>query len=114
MKKALFVLALVLLVLSLAQCSLFFTTVQYQVTSGDTEPMQILYQSGGEMTEVTANTYWTYEFDIFADDLPELSFIRVFKSSGVDFTVSIEENSIQVAADTRTPPNTIELYRVVE
>jgi hypothetical protein len=114
MKKALFVLAVVLLVLSLAQCSLFFTTVQYLVTSGDTEPMQILYQSGGEMTEVTANTYWTYEFDIFADDLPELGFIRVSKSSGAAFTVSIEENGVQVATDTRTPLDTIELYHVVE
>lgn len=114
MKRIAILLAVVLVVFGLTQCSLFFTTVQYQVTSGDTEPMQILYQSGGEMTEVTANTYWTYELDIFADDRPELSFIRVSKSSGTSFTVSIEEDGNQVATDTRAPPDTIELYHVVE
>ncbi len=100
--------------MSLAQCSLFFTNVQYKVTSGDTEPMQILYQSGGDLTDVTANNYWTYEFDIFAKDVPELCFIRVTKSTGADFTVVIEENNIVVATDTRTPPATIELYHVAE
>jgi hypothetical protein len=114
MKKLATLLAIVLLVFSLAQCSLFTTKIKYLVTSADTEPMQILYQAGSDMTEVTANNFWNYEVDILTSDKPQLAFIRVSKSSGTPFTVEIQKDNVQVATDTKTPLATIELYHVVE
>lgn len=114
MKKLAVLLAIVLLVFSLAQCSLLTAKSRYIVTSADTEPMQILYQSGGALDAVTANNYWNYEFDVLNSDKPQLTFIRVVKSSGTNFTVTIEEDGVQVATDNKLPPATIELYHVVE
>ena len=114
MKKLAVLLAIVLLDFSLAQCSLLTAKSRYIVTSADTEPMQILYQSGGDLDAVTANNYWNYEFDILNSDKPQLTFIRVFKSSGANFTVVIEEDGVQVKSATLAPSATIELYHVVE
>jgi hypothetical protein len=84
------------------------------VTSGDTETFEIMYQSDGDMTEVSSNTYWTYAHDVLGSDAPQLAFIRVSKSTGASFTVEIQEDGTTVAIDTKTPPATIDLYYVVE
>lgn len=59
----------------------------HEKTSGDAETMQILYQAGGNLTELTSNNSWSYELDILTTDNPELAFIRVSKRPGTDFTV---------------------------
>jgi hypothetical protein len=114
MKKPLLLLGVVLLVFALAQCSLFVTEIKYLVTSADTEPFEILYESDGDMTEVTADNYWVYSHDVLGTDKPQLAFIRVSKSFGTPFTVEIQEEGVTVATNTQTPPSTIELFHVIE
>jgi ABC-type glycerol-3-phosphate transport system substrate-binding protein len=115
MKKTLILLGAILLVFALVQCSLFSTEIKYLVTGGDTEPYEILYESDGEMTEVTSNNYWVYTHDVFSSDKPQLAFIRVSKASGsVPFTVEIQEDGVTVATDTKLSGNTIELFHVIE
>lgn len=114
MKKVTILAGIVLLVLALGQCSLFMTEIKYLVTSGDTETFEIIYQSDGDMTEVSSMTYWTYAHDVLGSDAPLLAFIRVSKSTGASFTVEIQEDGTTVAIDTKTPPATIDLYYVVE
>ena len=114
MKKTLVLLGVILLVFALAQCSLFVTEIKYLVTSGDTEPFEILYESDGNMTEVTSNNYWVYSHDVLGSDKPQLAFIRVSKSIGADFTVEIQEDGVKVATDTKPSGNTIVLYHVIE
>ena len=64
MKKTIIVLAIGLLVFSLAQCNLFTTTIGYEVTSSDTSSFHIYYTSDvSDLTEVTTDTSWTKSVD---------------------------------------------------
>jgi hypothetical protein len=114
MKKAAILAGIVLLVLALGQCDLFMTEIKYLVTSGDTETFEIMFQSDGDITEVTSNTFWEYTDDLYTTDEPRLAFIRVSKSTGASFTVAIQEDGTTVATDTKTPPATIDLYYMIE
>jgi hypothetical protein len=115
MKKTAMLLAFVVFAFGLAQCSMFTTKVTYIVTGNDTEPMQIMYQSGSDLTEVTANNYWITEYNILNDDKPELLFIRVTKNAGLAFNVEIRTDDVTRSSGTSgVPPATVELYWVAE
>jgi hypothetical protein len=116
MKKLILVLAISLLVFSLAQCDLFTRTIQYTVTSADTIGIHIYYTSDvSGLTEETVTAPWTKSWTRLNNQDTKLAFIQVTKSTGADFTVQIDLEDVTVAGPTSgTAGSTVTLYYVVE
>jgi hypothetical protein len=116
MKKPIVAFAIGLLVLSLVQCNLFTKTIQYQVTSPDSDSLHIFYASDiSDLTEVTAAAPWTKSWEKLNNQDTRLAFIQVYKSTGANFTVQIDVDGSTVAGPTiGTPPGTVTLYYVIE
>ena len=116
MKKPIIVFAIVLLVLGLAQCDLFTTTITYKVTSGDTNSFHVYYTSDvSDLTEVDATTTWTKQWNRLNTQETKLAFIQVTKSTGVPFTVQIDVNDVTVEGPTiGNAGDTVTLYQVIE
>jgi hypothetical protein len=116
MKKPAIVLAIGLLVLGLTQCNLLTKTIKYEVTSGDSNSFHIFYTSDvSDLTEVSANTSWTYQWTKLNTQDTNLAFIQVTKSTGTDFTVQIYVNDVTEAGPTTgTAGSTVTLYYIIE
>ena len=116
MKRTIVVLAISLLVFSLAQCDLFTRTIQYTVTSADTIGFHIYYTSDvSGLTEETATAPWTKSWTRLNNQDTKLAFIQVTKSTGADFTVQIDLEDVTVAGPTTgTAGSTVTLYSIIE
>ncbi len=116
MKKLILVLATVVLVFGLAQCDLFTRTIEYTITSADTNSFHVYYTSDvSDLTEETATAPWTKQWTRLSTQETRLAFIQVTKSTGADFTVQIDVEDATVAGPTTgTAGSTVTLYYVVE
>jgi hypothetical protein len=115
MKKTITVLAIVVLVLGLAQCNLLTKTIKYEVTSIDLNSLHIFYASDvSDLTEETATAPWTKQWTRLNTQETRLAFIEVTKSTGTNFTVTIDVDGTIVGSTTGTAGSTVALYYIVE
>ena len=95
MRKAWMLTALLLAVFGLSQCSLFSTTVEYEVTTGSSAvSLSIQYQNEeGTLVEISTTTaYWSYSFDLPLDEKPFLAWIQVTNYNATPASINIRKD----------------------
>jgi len=119
MKRIALVILLVGVVLSLTQCELFQTTLEYNI-NGNSTNLNIRYNDGtsGEIVDATGvQTQWSSgTFVLYSDERPFLAYIEVtnddIASTGV--TVEILEDGSVVASTNLAALATGNLHYILE
>jgi hypothetical protein len=93
MKKLAIVLVLAGVVLSLSQCELFQTTVEYNI-SGNSSSLVIRYNDkSDQIVDVTSMSPWVSgDFILYSGDKPFIAYIEVTNNGVGDVTVEVLED----------------------
>jgi hypothetical protein len=102
------------LVFGLAQCELFNTTVEYNVSGGGST-VYIRYQDDkGELVDVTTVPGWSTSFELSSSDRPFLAFIQVTNSGMLNVIARILEEGTLVSSGTAGAGGSVNVYHIVE
>jgi uncharacterized protein YuzE len=93
MKKLAIVLFLAGALLSLSQCELFQSTVEYNI-AGNSDSLMIRYNDkSDQIVDVTTVSPWVSgDFILYSGDKPFVAYIEVTNNGGGEVTVEVLEN----------------------
>jgi choline-glycine betaine transporter len=115
MRKLVVAVLLAAAVFAFSQCSLFSTTVEYNI-SGSSFSLDIMYQDeSGTLVEVRAASPWSTSFQLYSSERPFLAFIRVTNNGGSNVDAYIlEDGGIAAGPSTATAlGGTTEIHAVI-
>lgn len=114
MKRIALVLLMAGIILTLSQCELFYTTVEYNI-SGNSDSLTIRYNGDEDMIEdVTASSPWSHSFELYSDERPFVAFIQVVNDGLDTVTVQIlEDGDVDIFTDLAAGATT-DLYYIIE